>query len=56
MIEHVKNQEEHHKIISLRNEFIELLRKREVEPARRQAGLITTIYCEFIEPLRGSSH
>jgi len=31
LIEYVKNQEEHHKIISFRDEFIELLKEQEIE-------------------------
>jgi REP element-mobilizing transposase RayT len=31
LIEYVKNQEEHHRVISFRDEYIELLREHEVE-------------------------
>ena len=35
LIEYVKNQEEHHKTITFRDEYIELLKEHEIEPARR---------------------
>lgn len=47
MIDYVKNQEEHHKLISFRDEYIELLKEHEIEPARREAGLMKNIYCEI---------
>ena len=49
MIEYVKNQQEHHKTISFRDEFIGLLKDHDIEFDEK----ISFVILIFVEPLQG---